>query len=249
MNISANLGFLYQDRPLLDAVASAAQDGFSAVEFHWPYDVPPSDLRLALNAAGLPGLGINTRRGNWDNGDFGTAAVPGREIEAKKDIEEAVDYAMAAGLSSVHVLAGKSEGAASEIAFVSNLAFACEIAESAGLIVLVEPLNTRDVPGYFLKGTDQARQIIEKVARPNLRILYDFYHMQIMQGDHVNTLQGLGTLVSHIQIASVPDRTEPENGELNIHWILDRVGYSGCVGAEYVPNIPPGDWLASFRSQ
>ncbi len=133
--------------------------------------------------------------------------------------------------------------------FASNLAFACEVADSAGLIILIEPLNTCDVPGYFLSGTDDARRIIALVARPNLRILYDFYHMQKMQGDHVNTLQELGTLISHVQIASVPDRTEPENGELNIHWILDRVGYSGYVGAEYLPSIPPGDWLANFLSQ
>jgi hydroxypyruvate isomerase len=248
MRVSANLGFLYADLPVTDRVVAAALDGFDAVEFHWPYDVPPEQLRETLTAGGIQGHSINTRRGNLDAGDFGLAAVPGRQDEARAGIAEAVDYAARAGLSAVHVMAGRAEGEAAERIYVENLRVACREAEGHGLTVLIEPLNLRDVPGYFLTGTDHARRLVAAVGHPNLRIMYDVYHMQIMQGDHVRTMQGLGDLVGHIQIASVPDRTEPDRGEVDIRWLLNQIAYSGRVGAEYHPTRAPGDWLRDFRS-
>jgi hydroxypyruvate isomerase len=247
MKLSANLGFLYQDLPVLDRIAAAAADGFDAVEFHWPYEVAPERLRAAMTAAGVEGVSLNTRRGDHDGGDFGLAAVPGREPEARGHIQEAVEHAAGAGLAAVHVMAGRAEGAAAEQTFADTLAFACDEAARHGLTVLIEPLNLRDVPGYFLSGTEHARRIVASVGRPNLRILYDVYHMQIMQGDHVRTLDSLGDLVGHLQIASVPDRAEPDIGEVDIRWLLDRIDYSGPVGAEYRPTRPPGDWLRAFR--
>lgn len=247
MKLSANLGFLYQDLPVLERIAAAAADGFDAVEFHWPYEVAPEQLRAAMTAAGVAGVSLNTRRGDVEAGDFGLAAVPGRQSEARAHIREAVDHAARAGLSAVHVMAGRADGAAAGKTFADALAFACDEAERHSLTVLIEPLNLRDVPGYYLSGTDHARRIIAAIGRPNLQILYDVYHMQIMQGDHVTTLEALGDLVGHLQIASVPGRTEPDSGEVDIRWLLGRIGYSGFVGAEYRPTRAPGDLLAAFR--
>lgn len=248
MKLSANLGFLYDDLPMLDRIAAAARDGFDAAEFHWPYEVPAATLRAALAAAGLPGLGVNTRRGDVEAGDFGLAAVPGREAEARALIEEAVGYAAEAGIGSVHVMAGKAEGEAAEATFVANLQHACALARPSGVTVLIEPINTRDVPGYFLSGTDHARRVIEKVGAAELKIMYDLYHLQIMQGDHVRTIEALGDLIGHVQIASVPDRAEPDEGELDPRYVLQRVGYQGYVGAEYRATRPVGEWLSGFRA-
>ncbi len=247
MRISANLGFLYADLPMVERIAAAARDGFDAVEFHWPYDTDPDALRAALDTAGLSGLGLNTRRGDAEGGEFGLGAMPGREAEARAHIEEAIAYAATAGIGAVHVMAGKADGAEADKVFTENLAHACALAGQAGLTVLIEPINWRDVPGYFLAGTGQARRIVEQVNRSELRIMYDFYHMQIMQGDHVRCIEELGDLIGHMQIASVPDRAEPDNGELDFAWIFQRTTWRGYVGAEYHPRQPPGEWLSRFR--
>lgn len=248
MKVSANLGFLYTNFSISERIASAGEDGFEAVEFHWPYDVTPQELRVAMAAAGVSGLSLNTRRGNLEAGEFGLAALPGRENEARAAIMEAVEYAAASGLATVHVMAGRAEGPAAEAAFVENLKFACDRAAVHRIGILIEPLNLRDVPGYFLTGTDHARRVIASAGRSNLRILYDVYHMQIMQGDHVRTLEGLGDTVGHVQIAAVPDRTEPDRGEVDMHWLLERISYSGFVGAEYRPTREPRDWLRRFKN-
>lgn len=145
-------------------------------------------------------------------------------------------------------MAGRASGDAAERSFDEALGYACDMAADAGVMILIEPLNTRDVPGYFLTGTNHARRIVERLNRPELRIMYDFYHMQIMQGDHVRHLESLGDLVGHVQIASTPDRTEPDQGELDWAWIVRRVGYSGFIGAEYHPKKPPVDWLTVLNN-
>lgn len=249
MRISANLGFLYTDLPLIEQVHAAARDGFDAVEFHWPYATDPAALRKALAETGLPGLALNTRRGDVAAGEFGLASLPGRAAEARALIAEAVDYAAEAGLGAVHVMAGRAAGPEAERCFLAALAFAAERAAAAGIRLLIEPLNTRDVPGYFLTGTAQARRIVEAVGWDGLGILYDFYHMQIMQGDHLATLAGLGPLVAHYQIAAVPGRGEPDRGEIDFAWLLAQIGGDDtCIGAEYRPTAAPGAWLKRFRA-
>lgn len=246
MRIAANLGFLYADLPLLERITAAARDGFDAVEFHWPYDIEAMAVRTALERAGIPGLALNTWRGDVAAGEFGLSALPGREAEAQDAIRRALDYAATAGIGAVHVMAGLAAGPDAGKTFLRNLAFACEHAEAAGLHILLEPLNVRDVPGYFLTGTDQARDLILKLGSTRIGIMYDFYHMQIMQGDHVARVEALGELIAHYQMASVPDRAEPDAGELDFRWLIDRLGIEQ-IGAEYRPRVPPGQWLARFR--
>jgi 2-dehydrotetronate isomerase len=248
MRISANLGFLYADLSMPMRIDAAARAGFDAVEFHWPYDTSPKALRRALGDAGLPGLSLNTRRGAEESGDFGLTAVPNRGAEARALLESAIGYAADAGIGAVHVMAGKASGADAEGAFVEALEYACELAASAEIGLLIEPLNARDVPGYFLTSTSHARAIIDAVARPELRMMYDFYHMQIMQGDHVATIGAHRAHIGHYQIAAVPGRTEPDAGELDFHWLIERLGLRDTwIGAEYLPQRDPGDWLRHFR--
>lgn len=249
MRISANLGFLYTELPMVARIEAAARAGFDAVEFHWPYETPAADLGAALRAAGLPGLALNTLRGDVGAGEFGLAALPGRRREARRAIDQAIDYAAQAGIGAVHVLGGKAAGVEAEAAFLDNLAHASERAAQAGLMILIEPLNTRDVPGVFLSNNEAAWRLISAVGRDNIRILYDFYHAQVTRGDHLRTIADLGGLIGHFQIAGCPDRGEPEQGELNFHLLLDRVAPGDTfVGAEFVPSRDPALWLAEFRA-
>lgn len=244
--VSANLGFLYADLPLLERIGAAAADGFDAVELHWPYDTDPGALRAALAEGGLPCLSLNTVRGGA--GEFGLSALPGRGAEARAAIAQAIGYARAAGAGMVHVMAGRAQGPEAAHAFRDALAHAADLAEGADLRLLIEPLNTRDVPGYFLTGTDQAAEIVASVGSPRLGIMYDYYHMQIMQGDHRVRLAALGPLVFHHQIAAVPGRDEPDRGELDFRTLLSGTGSPAIVGAEYRPSEPPRAWLARFRA-
>jgi hydroxypyruvate isomerase len=247
--VSANLGFLYAELPLADRIAAAAADGFDALELHWPYATGPSEVRAALAAACLPCLSLNTPPGDPEAGEFGLAALPGRTREARRAIDDAADYAAEAGIGAVHVMAGRAHGAEAERAFLDALDHAVRRAEASGLRLLVEPLNTRDVPGYFLAGTDHAARIVDRVGWSGLGIMYDFYHMQIMQGDHVARLRALGPRVFHHQIAAVPGRGEPDRGELDFPFLFGTGAVrADVVGAEYRPGEPPGDWLARFRA-
>lgn len=241
MLFSANLGLLWTDRPLPDAIRAAAAAGFAAVECHWPYEVAPGRVRAALDESGLPMLSLNTRRGDASAGERGLAAVPGREAEARAVIDEALDYAVAIGARAVHVMAGVSAGASARACFRDNLRYACDRASASGRTILVEPLNRRDAPGYYLTRTDQAADLIEEVARPNLKLLYDCYHVQIMEGDVTRRFSELASLIGHVQIASVPDRGPPDRGELDFGFVLahiERSGWATPVGVEYDPRGP-----------
>lgn len=232
-----------------DAIRAAAAAGFDAVECHWPYDTPPDQVRAALTETGLPMLGLNTRPGEG----FGLAALPGREEEARAAIDEAIAYARATGTQAIHVMAGIAAGPQARDAFIANLRHACAAAQ--GLIFLIEPLNTRDTPGYFLTSTDQARAIIEEVNHPALRLMFDCYHMQIMEGDVAGRLAALLPLIGHVQIAAVPDRGAPDHGDLDyarVFATLARLGYDRPLGAEYkVTGATEASlgWLARARSQ
>ena len=239
MRFSANLGFLFTDLSLPEAIRAAARAGFDAVECHFPYDTPPEAVSSALRATGLPMLGLNTWPGDRAAGDFGLAALPDRRAEAEAAIRQAVDYAAATGTQAVHVMAGRTDGGrAAEDCFRENLAHACDLADRHGLTVLIEPINLRDVERYHLSTTGHAERIISDLDRPNLRLMFDCYHMQIMQGDLARALERLLPLIGHVQIAAVPDRGEPDSGEVNYPWLLrhlDGLGYEGHVGAEYRP--------------
>ena len=247
---SANLGFLWSEKSLPDAIRAAAAAGFDAVECHWPYEEDAGAVRAALQATGLPMLGLNTRKGSRE-GDFGLAALPGREDEARAAIDEAFDYGAAIGAGSIHVMAGRAAGidGAAET-FEANLHHACTRAAERSMTVLIEPLNARDVPGYFLIGIRAAAAVLDRVGRPELKILFDCYHAQISGGDLVRSFEAHRGSIGHVQIAAVPSRAEPDEGELAYDRLLasfEAAGYTGFVGAEYQPRSSTDSGLSWLR--
>lgn len=251
---SANLGFLWTDRPLPDAIRAAKAAGFDAVECHWPYDVPAAEVKATLVETGLEMLGLNTRRGDTSAGENGICALPSRKAEAQKVIDEAIDYASAIGAAKVHVMAGFAHGIDAHATFIENLGYACDRAAPLGIGILIEPLNRYDAPGYFLATTAQAASIIAEVAKPNLHLMFDCYHVQLMEGDLTHKLRDLLPLIGHIQFASVPDRGPPDEGEVNyvhIFRLIDALGYAAALGAEYKPKIATDQtlgWMQLLRS-
>jgi hydroxypyruvate isomerase len=209
----------------------------------------------ALRETGLPMLGLNTRMGKNGTSDFGVAAAPGREEEARRIIDEAIDYANTIHCHNVHVMAGKHQGApGAERVFRENLAYAADRAALAGVTILIEPINHRDAPGYHLSLVEVAADTIAAVARPNVKIMFDCYHVQIEQGDLTKRLERNMRYLGHIQIAAVPDRGEPDGGEVsyqNLMQSIDAMGYGGFIGAEYKPRNSTDaglGWLNEFRS-
>jgi hydroxypyruvate isomerase len=238
MKFSANLGFLWTDRPLPDVIRAAHAAGFDAVECHWPYNTPSEDVIGALRETGFSMLGLNTRRGDAASGENGLSAVPGRETNARAAIDEAIAYAAATATSNVHVMAGFAEGATALTTFIDNLRYATQAASPLGITILIEPLNHYDAPGYFLQTTQQAKEIIESVAASNLKLMFDCYHVQLMEGDLSHRLSDLLPIIGHIQFASVPDRGPPDQGEVNYRHIFNHIsalGYHSPLGAEYRP--------------
>ena len=241
MKFSANLGFLWNDRPLPDAIHAAKAAGFDAVECHWPYDMPASEVLTALSETGLKMLGLNTRRGNVIAGENGLSAVVGREVEARANIDEAIAYAAAIKAKNIHVMAGLSAGNQAHTTFIKNLAYACENAGRYEIEILIEPLNKYDAPGYFLKFTDQAIEVIDEVGVKNLKLMFDCYHVQLMEGHLTHRLKKLLPHIGHIQFASVPDRGTPDHGEINYDYVFKvilELGYDHPIGAEYKPKCP-----------
>ena len=235
---SANLGFLWSELPLADAIRAARKAGFDAVECHWPYDTPASQVLNALQETGLDMLGINTIRGNVLAGENGLSALKGRESEARAAIDQAIDYAHAIKARNIHVMAGIAQGSDTHKTFVNNLAYACSQAKPHDIEILIEPLNHFDVPGYFLQTSTQAKIIIDEVASDNLKLMFDCYHIQIMEGDISRRLSALKPIIGHVQVASVPDRAEPDSGELcyrHVLKVLAEMGYDKPIGAEYRP--------------
>ncbi len=248
---AANLACLFAERPLLERFGAAAAAGFSAVELLFPYDVAPSAVKAELVRHGLTQLGVNTPFGR--EGESGLAAVPGREREWEAAFKLALDYIVAIGGRTVHCLAGcvaPEQRPAAETVFIRNLSRAAEQAAKAGITLLIEPINPRDRPGYFLTRVEHAADIIAKVGIPNLRMQFDFYHVQIVSGDLIRRFETHLPLVGHVQIAAVPTRGEPDEGEVNypeIFAALDRLGYAGFIGCEYRPRGRTEDGLAWGR--
>ena len=248
---AANLAFLFTERPLIERFGAAAAVGFSAVELLFPYDVAPSTVKAELARYGLTQLGVNTPFGR--HGESGLAALPGREREWEDAFKLALDYVVAIGGSAIHCLAGcvaLEQRPAAEAVFLRNLSRAAEDAARAGIMLLIEPINPRDRPGYFLNRVEHAADIIGKVGSANLRIQFDFYHVQIVSGDLIRRFEAHLPLVGHVQIAAVPTRNEPDEGEVNypeIFAVLDRLGYAGFIGCEYRPRGRTKDGLAWAR--
>ncbi len=246
---SANLGFLFADRPELERVSAAAAAGFKAVEMHWPYQVPAAEMRSALERSQVTMLGLNTSVGNAAAGDFGLGAVPGRESEFQQAVDQALSYGSEIGASAVHCMAGvvTADGfEAAERTFVANLRTAADKAAQAGITLLLEPINHRDKPSYFLSRIEQAASIIGQVGRANVKIMFDCYHTQIMQGDLTRRFEAHRELIGHVQIAAVPSRAEPDEGEIDYTWLchaVDQLGYDGWIGAEYKPRGRTEDGL------
>lgn len=230
---SANLGFLWTELALPDAIRAAKRAGFAAVECHWPYDTPAEDVRAALDETGLPLLGLNTAKG--EAGQNGLSALPGRTADARAAIDQAVAYADAVGAEAIHVMAGFASGPEAEAAFSDALRYACA---ATGRTILIEPLNRHDAPGYFLQTTDQAAAVIQELGLPNLKLMFDCYHVGRTEGDVMTRSKALLGLIGHVQFASVPTREAPGRGELNLDAVFahfDGLGWTAPLGAEYKP--------------
>ena len=244
---AANLGYLFTDRPLIARIDAAAACGFKAIELQFPYDVPASDVKAAITRNGLTILGINTLPGG--EGEFGFAAVPGREADWRETFARALDYITAIGGSAIHCLAGRvppARRAEAERAYIDNLARAADLAAAKNIRLLIEPINPRDRPRYFLNHVEHAADIIARIGRPNVRMQFDFYHAQIVGGDLIARLEKYLPVIGHLQCAAVPTRHEPDEGEINypaVFEAVDRLGFRGWIGAEYRPRKSTEDGL------
>jgi len=239
---AANLSMMYPEHALLDRIEAAARDGFAAVEVQAPYEVPAAEFRRALEAARVPLVLLNAPRGNEADEERGLAALPGREAQFEASIALALDYARTLRCPRVHVLAGRPEPDAADAdclrTYLRNIAYACGAMRPHGIAVTIEPINTRDVPRYFLRTQRQAAEVIAALREDNLGLQMDFYHLQITEGDLTRNFERHLPLITHVQIAGVPDRTEPDLGEVDFRHLfalIDRLGYGGWIGCEYRP--------------
>lgn len=251
---AANLSFLYADLPFLDRIAAAAKDGFPAVEYVGPYDFPEGDVAAALKAANVKQALFNLPAGDWAGGERGIGCLPDRVEEFKAGVDTAISYAKALGCAKINCLAGIApEGVASETleqTLVANLKYAAPRLADAGVKLLLEPINLRDIPGFFVSTTDHAERILEAVGSENLFIQYDIYHTQIMQGDLAETYRRLKAKIAHVQLADNPGRHEPGTGEINYPYLfnmLDAEGYDGFIGCEYKPSAGTSEGLGWMK--
>ncbi len=249
--IAANLGLLFPELPPLERFGAAAAAGFKAVELLFPYAMPPSAVKQELTRHRLTMLGINTSQGR--EGEFGLAGIPGREQDFDALFRQALDYQLVIGGTAIHCLTGAvppDQRPAAEATFIRNIGRAAYLAAQHGLTILLEPINIRDRPNYFLTRLEQAAALIGKIGQPNVRIQFDCYHLQIMGGDLITRFEEHIALIGHVQFAGVPGRTEPDTGEVNLPVVLaaiDRLGYAGWCAAEYRPSGNTLDGLAWAR--
>ena len=251
---AANLSMMYQEYPFLDRFEAARRDGFSGVEFLFPYDFAAADIRRRLDDNGLTLALFNGPPGNWADGERGLASLPGRQEEFRESVKRALDYATVLGNQRLHIMAGMikpgQDRAVHHAVYIDNLSYAAKQAASLGITTVIEPINTRDIPGFFLNRQDQAHQIVAEVGADNLKVQMDFYHCQIVEGDLAMNLRKHIDGVGHIQIAGVPERHEPDLGEINYPYLfalIDELGYKGWIGCEYRPQAGTSAGLGWLR--
>ena len=253
--LAANLTLMYTEHPFLERFERAARHGFRGVEFLFPYAHPPGEVERAVRDARVASVLFTLPPGDWAGGDRGLAGLPGRERDFRDALDEGLRYAVALGCPRLHAMHGIPEpGMAADDCrrvFIANLRLAARQAVRHGITVLVEALNPRDVPGYPLNRQRDAREVVLAVGEPNLRVQFDMYHCQIVEGDVAMTFRELAPHVGHVQIAGVPDRHEPSSGELRYEYllgVLDELGYDGRVGCEYRPVSGTASGLAWARA-
>ncbi|MFS8933545.1 2-oxo-tetronate isomerase [Cupriavidus taiwanensis] len=251
---AANLSMMYHEHAFLDRFAAAAADGFQAVEYLFPYEHPAAELRARLDANGLAQALFNAPPGDWAAGERGLASLPGREAEFRDAVGRALEYAGVIGNDRVHVMAGlvpaDAERARYRATYLENVAFAAQAAAAQGVTIVLEPINTRDMPGYFLNRQDDAQAICKEVGAANLKVQFDCYHCQIVEGDIAMKLRRDMAGIGHIQIAGVPERHEPDLGELNYPYLfdlIDSLGYTGWIGCEYRPRAGTSEGLGWLK--
>ncbi|CAN5289040.1 hydroxypyruvate isomerase family protein [soil metagenome] len=250
-HFAANLSMMFNEVPFLDRVEAAAKAGFTAVEFLFPYEHSPDEVGEKLHGNGLTQALFNLFPGDWNKGERGFAALPDRFADVQASVAQAIPYAKATGVKRLHLMAGiadRGDPKAVE-SFRRGVAWTAEALAKENIYLMLEPINPRDVPGYFLNNFDFAADVINDLKLPNLKLQFDIYHRQIVHGDVTIALRQMMPMIGHIQIASVPSRNEPAGEELNYPFLfdeLDRLGYDGFVGCEYRPKGNTADGLGWF---
>ncbi len=254
--LAANLSWIYQEVPFLQRFGAAAAHDFKAVEILFPYEAPAAEIAAELKKHKLTQALFNLPPGDAGKGERGLAALPGREAEFAAAVDKALDYARVLECRTLHVMSGMiAPGAdvkAMHRTFISNLKKICDRTAKTGITIVLEPINHRDIPGYFTNTTDQVKAIIDEVGAPHLRLQLDLYHLQVTEGDLQKRMERLFPITSHVQIAGNPDRNEPDIGEVNHLYlldVLDRLGYDGYVGLEYKPKTTTAaglGWAAKY---
>lgn len=253
---AANLSMMFAELPFQERFRAAADAGFDAVEFLFPYGYAATDIAGWRKAAGVEQALFNLLPGDWDAGERGLAALPDRRAEFEESVGIALAYAKALGAQRLHVMAGIAETSSRthRSAYLAALDFAAEAAKAQDVTVLIEPINPRDMPGYFLNDFDLAAELLDELSRENVKLQFDIYHRQVLHGDVLTALERMLPLIGHVQIAAVPGRNEPGSGELDDFRVLralDDLGYDGFVGCEYRPassTLAGLDWRARFET-
>jgi hydroxypyruvate isomerase len=251
---AANLSMMFNEVPFLDRFAAAAEAGFKGVEFLFPYDYEPEVVAARLRDCGLENVLFNMPPGNWGAGERGIASIPGREAEFRAGVDKALAYAEAMGTPRLHAMAGipgpSADPAACNATLVENLKYAAAKLAGRNILLLLEAINTRDMPGFFVNTQAQSHAICVAVNAPNLKMQMDCYHMQVMEGDLATKLKRYAGQCGHIQIAGAPERHEPDTGEVRYEYLyrlLDEIGYDGWLGCEYRPAGKTVEGLGWFR--
>ena len=256
LKFAANLSMMFNEVPFLDRFAAASQAGFRGVEYLFPYDYEPEVVAAKLRENGLENVLFNMPPGNWAAGERGITSIPGREEEFRAGVGKALAYAQALGVQRLHAMAGIPPAAADPVAcratLIENLRYAAAQLEPHGITLLLEAINTRDMPGFFISTQAESFAVCSAVDAPNLKMQMDLYHMQVMEGDLATKLKRYAPQCAHIQIAGVPERHEPDTGEIRYEYLfrlLEEIGYAGWIGCEYRPAGKTVEGLGWFQSQ